>query len=136
MNDKLYYHICEINYEKLNKIRATLLKSIKAGSKIGETVKEVNKFASENNITLYQKNLGHSIGIELEEPPYLVEDEEEVFQNNMVFVLTPRIINRNDEIIANFDTIVIKDNKPQILGWYKNWHKPYIAQDSFPHGSG
>ncbi|MDY6894134.1 MAG: M24 family metallopeptidase [Thermotogota bacterium] len=126
----------EQGYEKLNKLREKILESIVVQKKISECTEEIIKYSENNNIRLFSKNLGHSIGVEQEEFPMLTEGENEVFVDNMVFVLTPRIITDNDEIISNFDTVVIKNGVPNIVGWYKNWRSPYIAQDSFPHGSG
>lgn len=124
------------SYEKLNMLRNKILESIVAEKKISKFVEEIIKYSADNNIRLFSKNFGHSIGVELEEFPMLTKEENEIFVDNMVFVLTPRIMTDNDEIISNYDTVVIKNGAPRIIGWYKNWRSPYIAQDSFPHGSG
>ena len=60
----------------------------------------------------YYQGLGHGIGLELDEPPYILPNESIELEENMVISLEPKIIIPNWGAIDFEDNFIIKKGKP------------------------
>jgi len=45
----------------------------------------------------------------------------------MVLVLDPMIYGPEREILRSKDTVVVTEDGCRVVGWYKNWREPYVA---------
>lgn len=61
----------------------------------------------------YYQGLGHGIGLELDEPPFVVRNDDMVLEENMVIALEPKIIIPNWGAIDLEDNYIITKDKPK-----------------------
>ncbi|MHA1147423.1 MAG: M24 family metallopeptidase [Promethearchaeota archaeon] len=69
-----------------------------------------NFFEGDGN---YYQGLGHGLGLELDEPPFIVPQNNDVLEENMVISLEPKIIIPNWGAIDLEDNFIIKKGKPE-----------------------
>lgn len=75
--------------------------------------------------------VGHGIGVSPCEQPYLSAADQTVLTSGMVLVLSPVVIGPRGELIMGRDTLVITESGNRLMGWYKDWREPFIANYSF-----
>lgn len=75
--------------------------------------------------------VGHGIGVSPWERPYLSAADQTVLTAGMVLVLSPVVIGPRDELMMSRDTVVITESGNRLMGWYKDWREPFIANYSF-----
>ena len=61
----------------------------------------------------YYQGLGHGVGLELDEPPFVVPNNETILKENMVIALEPKIIVPEWGAIDLEDNFIIKKGKPE-----------------------
>lgn len=61
----------------------------------------------------YYQGLGHGVGLELDEPPFLVPNNETILKENMVISLEPKIIIPEWGAIDLEDNFIVKKGKPE-----------------------
>jgi len=61
------------------------------------------------------QRLGHGIGLENQERPFLIRTEGCIFQPNMVFALHPGLQVQNRGQVANGDILLVRDTGPDLL---------------------
>lgn len=64
---------------------------------------------------LSTKNLGHNIGVEVHEPPWLSPEYEEVLRENMVMALEPKLRNAGEYYLRVEDIVLIGPKKTEFL---------------------
>jgi Xaa-Pro dipeptidase len=75
--------------------------------------------------------VGHGIGVTPRERPYLSAGDQTVLAPSMVLVVSPTIIGPDGELMMGKDTFVITDTGARLVGWYKDWREPFVANYSF-----
>jgi Xaa-Pro aminopeptidase len=63
----------------------------------------------------YKQGLGHGVGLELDEPPAIVETNKEQFQDGMVIAFEPKVIIPGWGAIDFEDTVHIQPAKTEVL---------------------
>jgi len=71
--------------------------------------------------------LGHGIGVADMEAPYISGKDDTVLCVGMAFVIRPVIEGPEGELLWSSDTVCIEKDGPHVVGWYKDWRAPYIA---------
>ncbi len=111
-------------YMKLYKIIRDALKHIEhqvlVGKEIGALFKEIKQkmdnyqefFQGFNN---YRQGLGHGVGLELDEPPGIVEHSKTKFQEGMVIAFEPKLIIPGWGAIDFEDTVHLRYNSTEVL---------------------
>jgi len=61
----------------------------------------------------YYQGLGHGVGLELDEPPFVVPNNETILRENMVISLEPKIIIPNWGAIDLEDNFIIRKGRPE-----------------------
>lgn len=64
---------------------------------------------------LSTKNLGHNIGVEVHEPPWLSPEYEEVLRENMVIALEPKLWHAGEYYLRVEDIVLIGPKKTEFL---------------------
>jgi Xaa-Pro aminopeptidase len=104
------------------------LEQIKHGSRCCEVYEAVKNAAEERSIELVEGlGVGHGIGSSVREAPYLNGADETTLRSGMVLVLNPVIRGPDDVLMLGKDTVVVEKNGARIIGWYKDWRAPFIA---------
>ncbi|MHA1292654.1 MAG: M24 family metallopeptidase [Promethearchaeota archaeon] len=71
----------------------------------------------------YFQGLGHGIGLELDEPPFFVENNHLLLKENMVISLEPKIIIPNWGAINFEDNFIVKKGRPEQIT-----NSPYLFE--------
>jgi Xaa-Pro dipeptidase len=115
-------------YEALVALRNTALRETKPGAKCNEVYDAIKKKAAELGAELVPKlGLGHGVGVTTWEPPFLNAVDDTELRPGMVLVLDPMIYGPEREILRSKDTVVVTEDGCRVVGWYKDWREPYIA---------
>ncbi len=70
--------------------------------------------------------MGFSVGVSAMEPPFLSAGDQTQIEEGMIIVIDG-LIEHKGLLYRSRDTVVITDNGPEILNWYKDWREPYFA---------
>lgn len=115
------------SYDQLVTLRETALASIKPGIPCNQVYAAVREAASQAKIDLFPgSEVGHGIGVQPCEPPYLNPRDHTPLAAGMVLVIDPIIRDEEGQIWRSKDTVVVTPTGCRIIGWYKDWREPYI----------
>jgi len=115
-------------YSALVALREAGLRAIKLGVKCSEVYEEVKKEAALRGAELVSGlPVGHGVGVTSREPPYLGASDDTELVPGMVLVLDPVVLGPEKEIMMSKDTVVVTEDGCRLVGWYKDWREPYIA---------
>ncbi len=124
-------------YESLVSLRRKALDLLQQGVTCSDAADELLKYCTARGIELVREHgLGHGIGVSPVEPPFLDPTDSTELQEGMVLVLTPTVKGPEEELVRSYDTVIIDENGPRLVGWYKDWNTPYKAVQSYQHGGG
>jgi len=120
------------DYQNLVTLRETARETLKPGAKASDVYKAVKAMADEKGITLQVKvTLGTGIGASNYEPPYISAADETVLEPGMTIVFSPVIKDGNDNLLMARDTFIITEEGNKLIGWWKDWREPFIANYTF-----
>jgi Xaa-Pro aminopeptidase len=115
-------------YEVLVALREAALEEMKPGARCNEVYDAIKQRVAELGMELVPKlGVGHGVGVTTLEPPFLTTADETELQPGMVLVLDPMIYGPEREILRSKDTVVVTEAGCRIVGWYKDWREPYVA---------
>jgi len=115
-------------YEALVALREVALGRMKPGARCNEVYDAMMKKAAELGVGLVPKlGVGHGVGVTTREPPFLNAVDDTELRSGMVLVLDPMIYGPEGEILRLKDTVVVTEDGCKVVGWYKDWREPYIA---------
>jgi Xaa-Pro dipeptidase len=113
------------DYGHLANLRDMILKHLAPGALAGEVYETVVSEANSSGIPLlFNLGLGHGIGVNPVEPPFLAKDDPNRISVNMVLVLAP-VVDTSEGILWSKDTVVVTAEGCRIVNWYKDWREPY-----------
>ncbi len=119
-------------YKRLVTLRETVRRSLKPGVKASEVYEAVKAVAEEEGIAMEPNIvLGAGIGVSNYEPPYISAADETVLEPGMVVVFTPVVHGANGELLMNKDTFVVTEFGCEVIGWWKDWREPFIANYTY-----
>ena len=107
-------------YELVQKALEYIENQTLMGKEIGVFFKEIKqKFGQYQEYFQgfgdYKQGLGHGVGLELDEPPAIVETNKEQFQDGMVIAFEPKVIIPGWGAIDFEDTVHIQPAKTEVL---------------------
>ncbi len=115
-------------YNTLVALREAALAAIKPGAKCSSVYKEMKAEAKRRSAKLVEGlALGHGIGVADVEAPYLSAKDDTVLCPGMAIVIRPVIEGPKGELLWSSDTVVVEEDGPRVVGWYKDWRAPYVA---------
>jgi len=115
-------------YEALVALRNIALSKIRPGVKCCEVYEEIHSEALKQKIDLVNEvTLGHGIGVTDFEAPYISAWDTTKLEKNMVLVIDLVIKGSDGEFLRSKDTVAVTDSSCIVIGWYKDWREPYIA---------
>jgi Xaa-Pro aminopeptidase len=115
-------------YKALVALRAAALGQMKPGVRCNDVYEFVKKKAVELGVELVPKlGVGHGVGVTTREPPFMNAVDDTELRPGMVLVLDPMIYGPEREILRSKDTVVVTDDGCRVVGWYKDWREPYVA---------
>jgi len=115
-------------YNGLVFLRKKAMEYLRPGSRCSDVYRAVKAEAMKRSIKLLDGLVvGHGIGVIDYEPPYLSASDDTELKPGMVLVVDPVIRGPDGEILRSKDTVVVTGDGCRLVGWYKDWREPYIA---------
>jgi Xaa-Pro aminopeptidase len=119
-------------YDKLVSLREIAKKNLTPGKKASEVYWAIKKALNDEDIELMNKLIvGYGVGVTAYEPPYLSSSDHTVLQPGMVVVFNPIVKGPKGELMMGKDTFFITPEGNRLVGWYKDWREPFIANYTF-----
>jgi Xaa-Pro dipeptidase len=109
-------------------LREAALSSMKPGAKCSDVYKAIKAAAKDRDAKLVEGlSLGHGIGVADVEAPYLSAKDDTKICPGMALVIRPVVEGPKGELLWSSDTVIVEDDGPRVVGWYKDWRAPYVA---------
>ena len=103
-------------YDIVRKAQEEAIKAIKVGKKINELDKVAREVIEKAGYGKYfVHSLGHGVGLDIHEWPYVNSRNETLIQNGMVFTIEPGIYLPNKFGVRIEDMVMIKNDKVIVL---------------------
>jgi Xaa-Pro dipeptidase len=116
------------SYHDLVALREVALAAAKPGVKCSRVYEAILEEAKKRDIKLYERiALGHGIGVADVEAPYISASDDTILCAGMVLVIRPVCEGPNGELLWSSDTAIVDVDGAYIVGWYKDWREPYVA---------
>lgn len=116
------------SYQRNVFIKTVAREMLKSGNRCDEVFTEVKKIAERESIELRKEvGIGHGIGLDEREAPFLNIYDRSILQPGMVIVLAVYTYGPNRELICSKDTYEITGDGCRLLSWYRNWNRFYEA---------
>lgn len=115
-------------YNHLIALRDRAIEAIKPGVKCSDVYKLMKVEAKKREAKLVEGiALGHGVGVADMEAPYISGYDDTVICPDMALVIRPVIEGLNGELLWSSDTVFVESDCTRIVGWYKDWREPYVA---------
>jgi Xaa-Pro dipeptidase len=115
-------------YYNIVALREAALATMKPGAKCSDVYKAMKATAKERDAKIVEGlALGHGIGVSDIEAPYISVKDDTKICSGMTLVIRPVVEGPKGELLWSSDTVVIEDDGPRVVGWYKDWRAPYVA---------
>jgi len=115
-------------YNNIVTLREAALAAMKPGAKCSDVYEAMKAAAKERDAKLVEGlALGHGIGVADIEAPYISAKDDTKLCPGMALVIRPVVEGPKGELLWSSDTVVVEDGGPRIVGWYKDWRAPYVA---------
>ncbi len=99
---------------------------LKPGNRCDEVFKKVKNIADRKSIEFWKEvGIGHGVGLDEREAPFLNFYDRSILQPGMVIVLAIYTYGPNRELICSKDTYEITGDGCRLLSWYRNWNRFY-----------
>jgi Xaa-Pro aminopeptidase len=119
-------------YNKLVSLREIAKKNLTPRKKASEVYWAIKNASNDEEIELMNKLIvGYGVGVTAYEPPYLSSSDHTVLQPGMVIVFNPIVKGPKEELMMGKDTFFITPEGNRLVGWYKDWREPFIANYTF-----
>ena len=115
-------------YNGLVAMREAALAAMKPGAKCSDVYKAMKTTAKERGAKLVEGlALGHGIGVADVEAPYLSAKDDTKICPGLALVICPVVEGPKGELLWSSDTVLVEEDGPRVVGWYKDWRAPYVA---------
>lgn len=110
-------------YQRMIAIEESILEVLKPGAAWEEAYRKAEQLAAEYGYSAEFMGLGaekvrfvgHGIGLELDEPPFIAPKMEQLLEENMVIAIEPKVALAGVGVVGIEDTVVVKQNGPELL---------------------
>jgi len=117
-------------FDLVCRLQNTALEAIKPGRPCSEVDRAARAFYEENGLTKYWRHhVGHSLGLEIHEAPYLDIGNEWLMKPGMVFSVEPGIFVPGLGGFRHSDTVLVTENGIEMLTYYPRDLESLICSD-------
>lgn len=114
-------------YDQLVRLRKIICANLKTGRTASQIYQDVVAAAKSQKISIIKNHgFGFSVGVSAKEAPCLVSGDETLIQVGMTMILDG-IVEHKGLLYRSRDTVLIGEEGPELLNWYKDWREPYFA---------
>ena len=116
---------CKLLYQGVKEIADRMIKVLKPGIRCDQAYEKALGFAAELNLEPFFMRLGsdrkkipfigHGVGLELNEPPMLGQNDKETIEEGMVFALEMEMTNGPREVVKLEDTLLVTSEGAELL---------------------
>jgi Xaa-Pro aminopeptidase len=115
-------------YNNVVALREAALAAMKPGAKCSDIYKAMKATAKSRDVKLVEGlSLGHGIGVADIEAPYISAKDDTKLCTGMALVIRPVVEGPKGELLWSSDTVFLEEDGPRVVGWYKDWRAPYVA---------
>ncbi|MGD2141898.1 MAG: Xaa-Pro peptidase family protein [Candidatus Bathyarchaeota archaeon] len=115
-------------YQKNLDLKEVALDMIKPGIACSEIFSQVVETAAKEGIDIWKEpGIGHGVGVNHHEPPYLIRGYEEPINEGMVIALDIYTYGPDRELIHNKDIYEVIEEGLRRLSWYRSWDRLYAV---------
>ncbi|MFA5868610.1 MAG: M24 family metallopeptidase [Candidatus Bathyarchaeia archaeon] len=115
-------------YGHLVALREAALACIRLGAKCSDVYEAMRDAAKGRGARLVEGlALGHGIGVADVEAPYISAKDDTRICPGMALVIRPVVEGPKGELLWSSDTVVVDEGGPRVVGWYRDWRTPYLA---------
>jgi Xaa-Pro aminopeptidase/Xaa-Pro dipeptidase len=108
-------------YKTVLKAQEEGLKNLAKGEKAGNLDFFARRVIDESKFKgLFVHGLGHGVGLEVHEPPWIRKDSKDVLENNMVVTIEPGIYLKQKFGVRIEDTVIVKERAEVITNFTKD----------------
>ncbi len=119
-------------YQNLVTLRETAREALIPGAKTSDVFKSFKATVDEKGVILEAKViLGAGVGASNYEPPYISGADETIIEPGMTIVFSPTIRDAKGNLLMAKDTFLITEEGNKLIGWWKDWREPFIANYTF-----
>lgn len=119
-------------YRGLVSLREAALRVLRPGRRCSEVYRAIVDEARALDLRLmHELDLGHGVGVTPFEAPYLTGSDETELKPGMVLALNPVVCAIDGTLLRSTDTVVIRAEGAEVVGWFKDWREPYITAYTF-----
>lgn len=111
---KAYEALQQSVVETAEKIRDGCIRACEVFTELEKTLDRLN-YGDYLRARLPTKNLGHNIGVEVHEPPWLSPEYEEILRKDMVMALEPKLWHAGEYYLRVEDIVLIGPKKAEFL---------------------
>ncbi|MCF7916669.1 MAG: aminopeptidase P family protein [Candidatus Omnitrophica bacterium] len=103
-------------YDTIKKAQDAAIKKIRPGRKASDVDKAARDIIDKSGFGKYFiHGLGHGVGLEVHEPPYLKPGSNAILKENMVVTIEPGIYYKNQLGVRIEDMAIVKPNKCEVI---------------------
>jgi Xaa-Pro aminopeptidase len=103
-------------YNTIKKAQETAINQVKEGKKASDIDKAARDVISKNGFGKYfTHGLGHGVGLEVHEPPYLKPGRDETLKEGMVITIEPGIYYKNQFGIRLETMVIVKTKNAEVI---------------------
>lgn len=110
-------------YQRMIAIEESILEILQPGAAWEEAYRKAEQLAAEYGYAAEFMGLGadkvrfvgHGIGLELDEPPFIAPKMEQLLEENMVVAVEPKVALAGVGVVGIEDTVVVKQDGPELL---------------------
>ena len=126
----------EKTYQDYSVLKKAAESVLKPGITCDKVFSVVSDTASLHGIEfLKEAGVGHGVGVDEREAPFLTQKDTTTLQKGMVLVLAIYMLSKEGQWVCSKDTYTITKDGYRLLSWYKNWDKLYaLVGNSARHG--
>jgi Xaa-Pro aminopeptidase len=116
----------ETAYGENQRLKKSAEEMLKPGLACNEVFAHVSRIADKDRIAFWKDvGIGHGVGVNQIEPPYLNLSSSTQLQPGMVVALDIYTYGPRKELIHDKDIYAITEDGSKKLSWYKNWDRIY-----------
>lgn len=104
-------------YRVVLDIRSAILEAVRPGAQVQDLVTMADRMASEAGLELYDRFIGHGLGLDVHVRPDMGM-EEMLLEENMLITVEPRIVFDGEYLMGNEDMVLVTADGAEPLGSY------------------
>ncbi len=114
-------------YAENQELKQVAVSMLKPGTRCDKVYAKVKSEAEKMGAKPCGPIVGHGVGCSHFEAPYISAKDDTKICPGMAIVIRPVVEGPKGELLWSSDTVVVEEDGPRVVGWYRDWRTPYLA---------